>query len=89
MNSIVLQQPGKIVFGENSFQQIVDDNLITSSERILFLVATPLLDSAQFVCERISATGKKVVIIEYNFPGEPTFDHLICCSTNRNILILI
>ena len=74
MNSIVLQQPGKIVFGENSFQQIVDDNLITSSERILFLVATPLLDSAQFVCERISATGKKVVIIEYNFPGEPTFD---------------
>ena len=74
MNSIVLQQPGKIVFGENSFQQIVDDNLITSSERILFLVATPLLDAAQSVCEKISATGKIVVIIEYNFPGEPTFD---------------
>ena len=73
MNSIILQQPGKIVFGENSFQQIVDDNLITTSERILFLVATPLLDAAQTVCEKISATGKKVVLIEYNFIGEPTF----------------
>jgi alcohol dehydrogenase len=74
MNSITLQQPGKIVFGENCFQQIVDDNLITSSERILFLVATPLMTAAQTVCEKISAIGKKVVIIEYNFAGEPTFD---------------
>ena len=74
MNSIILQQPGKIVFGENSFQKITDDDLITSSEKILFLVATPLLDTAQSVCERISEQGKKVVIIEYNFPGEPTFD---------------
>jgi len=73
MNSIVLQQPGKIVFGENSLQQIADDNLITSSERILFLVATPLLDASQTVCEKMSTTGKKVVIIEYDFPGEPTF----------------
>ena len=74
MNSITLLQPGRIVFGEKSFQQIVDDNLITGSERILFLVATPLLDAAQTVCEKMSEQAKKVVIIEYNFPGEPTFD---------------
>ena len=74
MNSITLLQPGRIVFGENSFQQIVDDNLITGSERILFLVATPLLDAAKSVCEKMSEQAKKVVIIEYNFAGEPTFD---------------
>lgn len=73
MNSIILQQPGKIVFGENSLQQVADDNIILTSERILFLVATPLLSAAESLWEKISGQGKKVVVIEYNFPGEPTF----------------
>ncbi|MDD4992503.1 MAG: iron-containing alcohol dehydrogenase [Paludibacter sp.] len=73
MNSIILQQPGKIVFGENSLQQVADDTIILTSERILFLVATPLLSAAEAVWEKISEQGKKVVVIEYNFPGEPTF----------------
>jgi alcohol dehydrogenase class IV len=73
VNSIILQQPGKIVFGENSLLQIVNDNIVLNSERILFLVATPLLSATESVWEKISALGKKVVVVEYNFPGEPTF----------------
>ena len=73
MNSIILQQPGRIIFGENSIEQLSEDNLISSSNRILFLIATPLMDKMQPVFDKISATGKKVVVIEYNFPGEPTF----------------
>ena len=74
MNSIVLQQPGKIVFGESSIQQLPEDSLITSSDRILFLIATPLLDKLKPVFDKMSISGKKVVVIEYNFPGEPTFN---------------
>ena len=73
MNSIILQQPGKIVFGENSIQQLSEDNLIAQSDRILFLIASPLLQAIQPVFDKISTTGKKVVVIEYDFPGEPTF----------------
>lgn len=73
MNLITLQQPGKIVFGEGSLQQLADDILILSSGKILFLVASPLLNAVQPVCDSITKAGKKVVVIEYNFPGEPTF----------------
>jgi len=74
MNSIILQQPGKIVFGENCLLQLADDNLIAGSDRIMFLVASPLLDAVKPVWEKISATGKKVVVVEYDFAGEPTFN---------------
>jgi len=74
MNSIILQQPGKIVFGENSIQQLPDDQLILTSDRILFLIASPLIHAVQPVFDKLSTTGKKVVVIDYDFPGEPTFD---------------
>jgi len=74
MNSIILQQPGKIVFGENSIQQLPDDQLILTSDRILFLIASPLIQAVQPVFDKLSTTGKKVVVIDYDFPGEPTFD---------------
>jgi len=74
MNSIILQQPGKIVFGENSIQQLPDDQLILTSDRILFLIASPLIHTVQPVFDKLSTTGKKVVVIDYDFPGEPTFD---------------
>jgi alcohol dehydrogenase len=74
MNSIILQQPGRIIFGENSLQQLPEDNLILSSNRILFLIASPLLEAMKPVFDNLSTTGKKVVAIEYDFPGEPTFD---------------
>jgi alcohol dehydrogenase class IV len=73
MNTIILQQPGRIFFGENSLQQLAEDHLILTSEKILFLVASPLLNALQPVWEKISSTGKKVVVVEYDFPGEPTF----------------
>ena len=74
MNPIILQQPGKIVFGENSIQQLPDDQLILTSDRILFLIASPLIQAVQPVFDKLSTTGKKVVVIDYDFPGEPTFD---------------
>jgi len=74
MNPIILQQPGKIVFGENSIQQLPDDQLILTSDRILFLIASPLIHTVQPVFDKLSTTGKKVVVIDYDFPGEPTFD---------------
>jgi len=74
MNSIILQQPGRIVFGENSIQQLPEDNLILSSNRILFLIANPLINAVKPVFDALSNTGKKVVVIDYDFTGEPTFD---------------
>jgi alcohol dehydrogenase len=73
VNSIILLQPGKIIFGENCLKQLGDDNLIQSSEKLLFLVASPLLNAVQPVCDQLSENGKKVVLVEYDFPGEPTF----------------
>src|ERR1035437_6430081 len=73
MNSIILQQPGKIVFGENSILTLSDEPIISTSNRILFLIASPLLNALQPICEKITSSGKKVVVIEYTFPGEPTF----------------
>ena len=74
MDLIILQQPGKIVIGENCIHQLAEDNLITLSGKILFLVATPLLNTIQPICDGISLSGKRVVIIEYDFAGEPTFN---------------
>ncbi len=74
MNLIILQQPGKIVIGENCINQLAEDNLITLSDKILFLVATPLLKTIQPIGDGIFLSGKKVVIIEYDFAGEPTFN---------------
>lgn len=87
MNSITLLQPGKIVLGENSILQIAEDNLICQSEKVLFLVAMPLLNATQPVWEKLSEAGKKIVVVEYDFPGEPTFsqfDTLLNKSTYFN-----
>ena len=74
MNSIILQQPGRIIFGEHCIQKLSEDHLITTSHRILFLIASPLLEAMQPVFDKLSTTGKKVVAIDYDFPGEPTFE---------------
>jgi alcohol dehydrogenase class IV len=87
MNSVVLQQPGTIVFGENSVQQLAESRFITSSEQILMLVATPLLGVLVPSVEAIKASGKKVEVVEYTFPGEPTFaqfDTLLAISEKFN-----
>lgn len=73
MNSITLQQPGKIVFGENTINNLVEDTLILTSDIILFLVATPILELIHPLVEKIISLSKEVDVIEYNFLGEPTF----------------
>lgn len=87
MNSVVLQQPGTIVFGENSIQQLAESRFVISSDKVLLLVATPLLGALQPVEEKIKTAGKKVELVEYNFPGEPTFaqfDSLLAVSERFN-----
>ncbi len=73
MNVIKLQQPKKIIFGINSLQQLPDDDIVLSSDKILFLVAVPVIHLIQPIVNKLNETGKKIEIIPYNFPGEPTF----------------
>ncbi len=73
MNSIVLLQPGKTFFGENVTEKLTKDNLILTSDKILFLIASPVIDLIHPVVEKISSISKEVDVIEYNFRGEPTF----------------
>lgn len=74
MNLIILQQPAKVVFGENSLYKLIEDNIILTSDKILFLVATPILDLIHPVIEKITLRCKEVDVVEYMFPGEPTFE---------------
>lgn len=74
MNSITLLQPGKIVFGDHSLSQLVDDVIIQNNERILFLIATPLMQTTEKIVKTIVQQKKSVLVVEYTFPGEPTFN---------------
>lgn len=73
MNTIILQQPGKIVFGINALSKLPEDEQIISSDRILFLIALPVIDLLQPVINQLKEKGKTTEVILYNFPGEPTF----------------
>ncbi len=73
MKSITLLQPRKIVFGVNSLAELVDDSILNNSENILLLVATPLLEAIAPIIETLKNKNKAIQLIEYVFPGEPTF----------------
>jgi alcohol dehydrogenase class IV len=73
MNSIQLLQPAKIVLGENCLQQLSDDRLVSDSKSVLLLVATPLLQAIGATVEILKAKDIQTELVEYNFPGEPTF----------------
>jgi alcohol dehydrogenase class IV len=73
MQTIVLRQPGKIVFGAGCLKDLPCDPIIDASNKILFLVASPVLQALAVPINTIWSTGKQVEIIEYNFSGEPTF----------------
>ena len=73
MKAITLLQPPKIVFGENSLLELRDDTIINLSEKILFLIASPLIEIFSETIKNIEASGKRIQLIEYDFPGEPTF----------------
>ena len=87
MNKIVLLQPPKTVFGAGVVHNMPDDRLVQSSEKILMLVALPLVDRMAVIAERLRSFGKNVLVIFYQFPGEPTFlqfDELLAQSTAFN-----
>lgn len=80
MRKISLLQPGKIFFGSGSFNDLGNDNIVVSSERILFLVASPLIQLVSGLIETLKLSGKYIEAIEYEFIGEPSFclfDHLL------------
>jgi alcohol dehydrogenase class IV len=49
------------------------DALITASERVLFLAASPVLNALEETFSSLKAMGKQLEVIEYTFPGEPSF----------------
>lgn len=73
MNSITLLQPQKIVFGESSIDNLSKDTLLENSNRILLLVATPLLKAIEATIKNLKSNNKEVSLVEYIFIGEPTF----------------
>ena len=73
MRKISLLQPGKIIFGLGSFKDLANDSIVISSERILFLVASPLVKIVSGLVESLMSLGKHIEIIEYDFLGEPNF----------------
>ena len=73
MNSITLLQPQKIVFGEGVIKTLSEDAIVSNSNKILFLVATPLLHALNATINTIQKKNKEVKLVEYKFLGEPTF----------------
>lgn len=73
MNIITLQQPGKILFGINALEKLPEEEVITSSEKILLLVAIPVETMLNPLIGQLKSHGKEIQVILYNFPGEPTF----------------
>ena len=73
MNSITLLQPQKIAFGEGIINSLSEDSILLNSNKVLFLVATPLLSALSDIVKNIQSKNKDVKLIEYKFLGEPTF----------------
>lgn len=73
MRTIVLQQPGKITFGAGCIKYLPGDVRVVASGRILFLAALPVLKALAEPVKAFRAAGKQVEVLEYSFPGEPTF----------------
>lgn len=73
MNSIVLQQPARIVFGLNALSNLPNDELLAEADKLLFLIAVPVMEQLQPAILLLQSQGKNVLTIPYNFPGEPTF----------------
>lgn len=73
MNPVVLQHPKRTVFGAGCLKDLAADALLTVSEKILFLVATPLLKATEEMVLTLRSAGKQVDLLGYDFPGEPTF----------------
>ena len=73
MDPIILLQPPRIVFGENTLIALADDMLLQNANSIMILAAIPLLDLLQPLCKKLEQNNKTVFLCPYNYPGEPTF----------------
>jgi alcohol dehydrogenase len=73
MNNITLLQPARIVFGKDSIVNLPEDELLVAAEKVLLLIAVPVLDLLKPVIQKLGKTGKITEVIPYSFPGEPTF----------------
>lgn len=73
MKSITLLQPQKIVFGENSLLELSNDPILNLSKKLLFLIASPLINALSDTIKELENKGKAVQLMEYDFLGEPTF----------------
>lgn len=69
MRNIKLTQPRDVHFGAGVFNLLVDEPILKNNQFSIALVATPLLKFS----EKILSEIQNLKIVEYNFPGEPTF----------------
>lgn len=72
--NITLQQPSAIYFGDYILDNLVKDVRVVGAQRILLLVASPLMPRMTAVSSELKSIGKTIELMEYNYPGEPTFD---------------
>ncbi len=70
MRNIKLTQPRDLHFGVGTFKTLVDEPLLKNNNFSVAIVATPLLKT----CDSVLSLIPNLKIIEYNFPGEPTFE---------------
>jgi len=87
MRKIVLKQPGRIVFGPGCMKDLAEDVIISESGKVLLLIAKPVMPALEATVSSIKASGRTVEVLEYNFPGEPSFslfEELLVTSTALN-----
>lgn len=92
MKAITLLQPQKIVFGENSLLELANDHILNLSNKLLFLIASPLIESLADTLKKLEGKQKTVQLIEYDFLGEPTFSQFnsllkMTCGFNPDCVI--
>lgn len=74
MNNITLLQPQRIIFGEKSIEKLSKDFIVETSNKILILIAEPVVGLFRDIISTLKNSGKEVLELAYTFPGEPTFN---------------
>lgn len=75
MKKIIFHQPDKLVIGEGSLEQFVDDYLNLGLNRMFMLTIPPIRESLHFVVQRLEDAG---VVVKMNdlLANEPSFADL-------------
>lgn len=72
MKCITLINPGKLVFGENSFEQFLEDYAASGLQRLFIVSITPLVSRIAAQLEPLRQKGIAVTIDD-SITGEPSF----------------